>query len=119
MGPSATTEPDVARLGISPREAEVLWAVSDRLRNREIAERLVVSVRTVESHVAALLRKLGAKDRPELVERGLELRRAGRTARVPAPFTSFVGRRREVGELADLLRGARPVPPRRVARRGS
>jgi predicted ATPase/DNA-binding CsgD family transcriptional regulator len=109
MGPSDATEPAIASLGISPREAEVLWAVTDRLRNREIAERLVVSVRTVESHVAALLRKLGANDRSALVERGLELRRARRRSRLPAPFTSFVGRSREVVDLVDLLRSERLV----------
>jgi len=55
--------------------------------------------------VAALLRKLDASDRSALVARGLELRRARRRAQLPAPFTSFVGRRRESGELLDRWRG--------------
>ena len=45
--------------GVTEREAEVLRAVAERLRDREIAARLHLSVRTVESHVAALRRKLG------------------------------------------------------------
>jgi len=53
----------LVRAGITEREAEVLPLVSERLRNREIAARLHVSVRTVESHIASLLRKLGLASR--------------------------------------------------------
>jgi DNA-binding CsgD family transcriptional regulator len=55
----------VAR-GVTTREAEVLDLLADRLSNREIADRLVLSPRTVEKHVAALLAKLGAPDRAGL-----------------------------------------------------
>ena len=48
---------------ITRREAEVLDALAERLTNAEIAERLYVSERTVESHVSSLLRKLGAANR--------------------------------------------------------
>jgi DNA-binding CsgD family transcriptional regulator len=51
----------------SRREAEVLELVGRHLSNREIAGRLYLSVRTVESHVAALIRKLGVADRRALV----------------------------------------------------
>ena len=47
--------------GISAREAEVLAALGEHLTNAEIAERLYISVRTVESHVSSLLRKLGGR----------------------------------------------------------
>jgi DNA-binding NarL/FixJ family response regulator len=57
----AMTRRRLAGLGITEREAEVLAAVAQQLRNREIAGRLHISVRTVESHVAALLRKLSAR----------------------------------------------------------
>jgi len=53
----------LSRAGVTEREAEVLSAVAERLRNREIAERWHVSVRTVESHIASLLRKLAVRDR--------------------------------------------------------
>ena len=44
---------------LSGRETEVLGLVSEGLTNAEVARRLFISVRTVESHVAALMRKLG------------------------------------------------------------
>jgi len=95
---------------VTDREAEILWAVADRLRNREIAARLHLSVRTVESHIAALLRKLDAADRAALVETGVGLRRAARSGTgVPAPLTSLIGRERETAELVALLEANRLV----------
>src|SRR6266536_2236441 len=91
----------LARAGVTDREAEVLWAVAERLRNREIAERLHLSVRTVESHIAALLRKLGADDRAALAELGVQLRREARSEPgLPVPLTSLVGRDSETSELS-------------------
>ena len=52
--------------GVTVREAEVLDLLADRLSNREIADRLFLSPRTVEKHVAALLAKLGGHDRTGL-----------------------------------------------------
>jgi DNA-binding NarL/FixJ family response regulator len=60
---------DVDPTTISLREAEVLNALSDHLTNAQIAQKLHISVRTVESHVSSLLRKLGAADRRELALR--------------------------------------------------
>ena len=51
----------LAVAGVTAREAEVLAVIGGRLTNQEIAERLCISVRTVESHVSALLRKLGCR----------------------------------------------------------
>ncbi len=53
---------------VSAREAEVLALVGQRFTNAEIARRLVISVRTVESHVSSLLRKLNVRDRRGLAE---------------------------------------------------
>jgi DNA-binding NarL/FixJ family response regulator len=53
------------RLGLTPREAEVLTLLARRSTNREIAAALVISVRTAEHHVAHILRKLGAANRLE------------------------------------------------------
>ncbi|MGH9136419.1 MAG: ATP-binding protein [Acidimicrobiales bacterium] len=91
----------VEQAGVTPREAEVLALLGQRLSNAEIGERLYISVRTVESHVSALLTKLGAVDRRALGK----LAAASRTARPPLPRfrTSFVGRSAEIGALGQLL----------------
>jgi DNA-binding CsgD family transcriptional regulator len=52
--------------GVSAREAEVLAGVAEHLTNAEIGARLFISIRTVESHVSSLLRKLGVRDRRAL-----------------------------------------------------
>jgi ATP/maltotriose-dependent transcriptional regulator MalT len=58
---------------LSAREREVLGLVAERLSNQEIAERLVVSVRTVHAHLRSIYRKLGVGSRTDAVEQGLEL----------------------------------------------
>jgi DNA-binding CsgD family transcriptional regulator len=55
-------------VGVSEREAEVLRLVGDHLSNAQIARRLFISVRTVESHVSSLLRKLDLTDRRGLAD---------------------------------------------------
>ena len=49
--------------GLSPRELEVLPLLAVGLTDHEIATALLVSSRTVETHVASILRKLGARNR--------------------------------------------------------
>ncbi|HEV3400182.1 MAG TPA: AAA family ATPase [Acidimicrobiales bacterium] len=58
--------PAWARLGITRREADVLALVVEGCSNREIADRLFLSVRTVEKHVESLLRKTATKSRTQL-----------------------------------------------------
>ncbi len=60
--------------GLTTRQFEVLKLLVEGLTNAEIAERLVVSPRTAEHHVAAVLTKLGASTRHEAARRGAELR---------------------------------------------
>ncbi|MGD9891976.1 MAG: response regulator transcription factor [Dehalococcoidia bacterium] len=49
--------------GLTPREAEVLGLLATGLSNREIAETLVISVRTVGRHIDNLYGKIGVHDR--------------------------------------------------------
>ena len=107
------TEPAAAVSGqsVSAREAEVLAAVSEHLTNAEIAERFFISVRTVESHVSSLLRKLQVRDRRALASMGsrppplFELSGCARAlhGHLPPPLTSFVGRDAEVRDLRAAL----------------
>jgi DNA-binding CsgD family transcriptional regulator len=51
---------------LSPRESEVASLVAQAMSNRQIAERLVLSERTVETHVRSILSKLGYSTRTEI-----------------------------------------------------
>ncbi len=83
---------------LTPRERVVLELVRRRWTNAEIAEELVVSVRTVETHVSALLRKLGAADRRAL----------GRTAAPGSSPTPGSGPRTEsLIRFVEVANGAR------------
>ncbi|KAA2257257.1 AAA family ATPase [Solihabitans fulvus] len=57
---------DLRRCGVTVREYEVLTLLVDRLGNRAIGERLYISPRTVEKHVASLITKTGQPDRAAL-----------------------------------------------------
>jgi len=71
-GPREATRANPA--GLTARQLEVLELLAEGLTNAEIAERLVVSPRTAEHHVAAVLTKLGATTRRDAVRRASELR---------------------------------------------
>jgi DNA-binding CsgD family transcriptional regulator/tetratricopeptide (TPR) repeat protein len=58
--------PGLARLGVTGRELEVAALLRDGLTNAEMADRLVLSVRTVEKHLDNLRAKTGAGTRREL-----------------------------------------------------
>jgi DNA-binding NarL/FixJ family response regulator len=51
---------------LTPRETEVIKLVAESYTNREIAETLVISEKTVEGHRSNILEKLGMRDRVEL-----------------------------------------------------
>jgi DNA-binding CsgD family transcriptional regulator/tetratricopeptide (TPR) repeat protein len=70
-GPRGETRVNPA--GLTARQVEVLRLLGQGCTNAEIASQLVVSVRTVDSHVAAVLAKLGAASRREAAARAAEL----------------------------------------------
>ena len=63
--PDAPAAEHIAQL--RPREREVLELMVAGLRNREIAERLFITVRTVKFHVSNILRKFDAQSRAEVI----------------------------------------------------
>jgi DNA-binding CsgD family transcriptional regulator len=69
--PVGTTRENPA--GLTGRQVEVLGLLSKGLTNAEIADQLVVSVRTVDSHVGAVLEKLGTSSRRDAAARAAEL----------------------------------------------
>ncbi|MFI6679654.1 AAA family ATPase [Kribbella sp. NPDC050470] len=69
--------------GLTERQVEVIGLVGEGLTNAEIAARLVVSVRTVETHIAVAMDKLGVRTRREAARRAADL--AGGTGS-PSPI---------------------------------
>lgn len=57
---------------LSDREKEVLALIAKGFSNKEIAEQLTISVKTVEAHKGNLMEKLQMKTRPELVSYALK-----------------------------------------------
>ena len=57
---------------LTERQRQVLNHLADGLSDKEIAERLAISSRTVETHVQAILSKLGANTRSDAVRRAIE-----------------------------------------------
>jgi DNA-binding CsgD family transcriptional regulator/tetratricopeptide (TPR) repeat protein len=70
-GPHPRTQRNPA--GLTRRELEVLGLLGEGLRNVDIAERLVLSPKTVDHHVSAILRKLGVPNRVAAAEEAARL----------------------------------------------
>lgn len=60
---------------LTERELEVVQYMKMGLTNKEIADKLTITHHTVKAHIAAILRKLGAKNRLEasMIARDMEL----------------------------------------------
>lgn len=70
-GPRGGTRSNPA--GLTAREIEVLALLSEGIRNVDIAQRLVVSPKTVDHHISAILRKLGVPNRAAAAEEATRL----------------------------------------------
>ncbi len=102
---------------LTPRERAVAEIARSGASTRAIAERLVVSVRTVETHLGTIYRKLGVSNRTQLVAFLYNLepveylpKPAELTYRMPVELAApadFVGRQRELEMCHDAIRGAR------------
>jgi DNA-binding NarL/FixJ family response regulator len=72
---SAQSEDDDPTGALTPRELEVVKLIAEAHSSKEIAQMLVISIKTVERHRANILQKLGMRDRVELtryaIRRGL------------------------------------------------
>ncbi|HKP15299.1 MAG TPA: response regulator transcription factor [Gemmatimonadaceae bacterium] len=66
--PFSVSAASIERLGVTPRELEILGLIADGLSTREIAERLFVSENTVKTHSTRLFSKLGARRRTQAVQ---------------------------------------------------
>jgi two-component system, NarL family, response regulator LiaR len=66
-------EKELAKLGLSKREMEVLQLMADGCSNGEIAERLFVSLPTIKTHTSRLFEKMDVKRRTQAVEKAKRL----------------------------------------------
>jgi two-component system, NarL family, response regulator NreC len=71
LGAKLAAEPENAASDLSERETDVLRLIALGHTNAEIAEKLYISVRTVETHRAHIQQKLGVSSRAELVRSAL------------------------------------------------
>jgi DNA-binding NarL/FixJ family response regulator len=65
-GAPTVEEPPEAFTQLTPREQEVLQLIATGCSNREIAEKLYISERTVKNHVNSVLRRLNLRDRTQV-----------------------------------------------------
>jgi len=105
----------------SSRELEVLQLVSSGLSNREIAQRLYLSIDTVKWYNRQMFMKLGVKSRIQAANKAAELnlleadqaplkpKKPLSQGNLPAQLTSYVGRKKEIAEIKDLLQNNRLV----------
>jgi NarL family two-component system response regulator LiaR len=67
-------EKEMGRLGLSPREMEVLQLMAEGLSNQEIADRLFVSLNTIKTHSAKIFEKMDVRRRTQAVDLAKKLK---------------------------------------------
>jgi DNA-binding CsgD family transcriptional regulator len=73
LKPGTINEKELARLGLSARELEVLRLMAEGLSNQEIAARLFVSLNTIKTHSANIFEKLDVRRRTQAVDKAKKL----------------------------------------------
>ncbi len=108
LSSSSTNSPLVEDL--SPREREILAHFANHQSDREIADKLVLSLNTVKWYARQIYGKLGVDNRRAAVQRAQELALVTGTTPppppqtdFPTPLTPFVGREEEIKNLRRLL----------------
>ncbi len=86
---------DATAVDLTRREAQLVELAREGLSNAEIADRLVLSVRTVETHLYRGMQKLGIKDRWQASDVGQALATADRIADAISATSTHPRRRRE------------------------
>ncbi|OFW17563.1 MAG: hypothetical protein A3H27_04975 [Acidobacteria bacterium RIFCSPLOWO2_02_FULL_59_13] len=66
LGTRAETPTEQTNTGLSPREMDVIQLVVQGYKNKDIAEKLFISEKTVKNHLSAVFNKLGVSDRLEM-----------------------------------------------------
>ncbi len=115
---------DVTQVWIEPfsdRELEILQLLSNGLSNREIAENLFLSIDTVKWYNKQMFIKLGVSNRTQAANKAAELKllepkqiylaqdKKPVVGNLPAQISSYVGRKREINEIIELLKEKRLV----------
>ncbi|MFT7420711.1 MAG: two-component system response regulator NreC, partial [Arcticibacterium sp.] len=59
---------------LSEREQEILAHIADGLTTKEMAQKLILSTRTIETHRVNMMKKLNVKNSAELIKKALELK---------------------------------------------
>jgi DNA-binding NarL/FixJ family response regulator len=72
MSSAAVSSLETMRAPLTAREREVLQLLAQGLRNSEMADRLTVSIKTVEHHVTRLLAKMGVQSRSQAIIKARE-----------------------------------------------
>jgi DNA-binding CsgD family transcriptional regulator len=97
---------------LTARELEILSLMAEHLKNREIADTLILSLNTVKWYARQIYGKLGASGRREAVSRARDLGLLADTPvvsepplRLPAQLTPFLGRQEEIDQICRLLTG--------------
>ncbi|NIW48329.1 MAG: AAA family ATPase, partial [Gammaproteobacteria bacterium] len=109
------------RESFSTREIEVLQLISRGASNREIAQKLHLSIETVKWYNKQMFSKLGVNNRIQAVNKAAELallsseqaiksqKKPAEAGNLPAQLTSYVGREKEIKEIKELLKHNRLV----------